>query len=230
LFFEFLKEGAQFAAGAHGGDADTGSLSVDEITDFIDRLFFEIEEADDHRFAWIEMCKEPLKKIAGETGGSFERLRAGERFGREEESGFVGIKLGIAHDLAAAELAKFVVAGVESNFRDPVVEGLVAGVLLQAGKHLEEDLLAQILFGLSAGEVASDDGDDERVEHVDELACRLLIAPPDGSKELRGDIGRRGIHKGGKGEDAGHGGALRKRRFFAKKSPAFRNPNKNRSI
>ncbi len=42
----------------------------------------------------------------------------------------------------AAEAAELVVAGVEGNFGDPVVEAFFAGVLLEPGEHFEEDFLA----------------------------------------------------------------------------------------
>lgn len=68
MFFEFLEEDAELATGAHGGDADTGGFPIDEVTDLVDRLFLEIEKANDHSLARIEMGEEAFQKIAREAG------------------------------------------------------------------------------------------------------------------------------------------------------------------
>ena len=74
MFFEFLEEGAKFAAGAHGGDTDAGGFPIEEVADFVDGLFLQIEKADDDGLAWVEVGEEFVEELAGKAGGAFDGL------------------------------------------------------------------------------------------------------------------------------------------------------------
>lgn len=75
-------------------------------------------------------------------------------------------------------------------------ERLLTGELLHSRKHLHEDLLGEILFRLAAREMISDNRNDERIEHIYNLAADGLITPANCFEDFRRNTGLSVIHRG----------------------------------
>ena len=184
---------AEFAAGTHGGDADTGGAPASESANFGDGFFLEVEEADDHLFAWFEGREKFSEDFTGEGGAALGGLgRSG--LSAVEVEGFVNAEFVVGDDGAFLLAPESVVAGVESDAGNPVLEGLFGGELVKAGEDFEEDVLRDVLFAFGAGKVSADDGNDERVEPVHQLARDVLVALAGGFEQFSFDGVGGGFH------------------------------------
>ena len=88
---------------------------------------------------------------------------------------FVDAELVVGDDGALFLSAEAVVAGIEGDAGDPVLEGLLGSVLVEAGEDFEKDVLGDVFFAFGAGKVATDDGEHEGIETVHEFAGDVLV-------------------------------------------------------
>ena len=137
--FEAFESFAEFATTAHGGDPDAGGAPAGEGADVGNGFLLEVEQAHDQLFARLEGGEEFVEELAAEAvatfaGGSLRCAEAVLEVGR-----FLDAEVAVGDELPAALTAEAVVAGVECDPRDPVLEGLAVGELVEAGKHLHED-------------------------------------------------------------------------------------------
>ena len=51
----------------------------------------------------------------------------------------------------------------------------ICAVLVEPREYLQKDLLAEVLFGFSSGEMIPGDLDDRRIKALDEFSCRFFI-------------------------------------------------------
>ena len=194
--FEAGEGFAEFAAGAEGGDADSGSTPAGEGANLGDGFFLKVEHADDHLLAWLEGGEEFVEELPAELVAAF----AGSDFrGAEvvlEKGCFFRAEVAVGNEAAGPLTAEAVVAGVEGDARHPVLERLAAGELVEAGEDFHENFLTEVLLRFGAGEVVADDGDDEWIELVDELPGKRFVAPSDCIEEFGADCRVSVIHQG----------------------------------
>lgn len=150
-----LEEFAEFLAGAQGADFDIGGGPAGGVGDFCDRAFFEVEHGDDEAVFRAEGSEGGAEAVGGFAGGgggvrggigdAFE----GNRFAAGGEDG-----------VAAAAFLEVGEAGIDGDAGDPVWEGGVEAVGLEAAPEVHENFLAEVIEFRGALDVAGGHGGD----------------------------------------------------------------------
>ena len=192
--FKLLELFTEFSSRPHGGDFDFGGPPARQITDILNAIFFEVEEANHDLLAGLESDDEAIEKLT--HGGKALLVSiglSGEVFLENIRLGLTKIRVG--NERAGLLPAQPVVAGIDGEAGDPVGERLSPGKLVEFEKNLGEGFLGEIVVIGPTAHLATDDADDEWIELANQFRPRLLVTGPDAGEQF-GSEGDRLIHDG----------------------------------
>ena len=172
----------EFLAGAEGADFDIGDGPTGDGGDVGDAAFFEVEHGDD----------EPVFRAEGGEGGA-------ETFGGVAACGFVGVG-GVGETFegfwfvewdeeGSAAFPAFEVseAGIDGDAGDPVGEGGVEAVGMEAAPEVDEDVLAEVVEFRGALDVAGGHGGETAFAGADDGVEGGFVAGLGGADEVWGE-------------------------------------------
>jgi hypothetical protein len=170
----------EFLACAEGADFDIGDGPAGDGGDVGDAAFFEVEHGDDEAVFWAEGGEGWAETFCGVAAGGFVGVGGvwetfeGFWFVERDEEGSAAF--------AAFEVSE---AGIDGDAGDPVGEGGVEAVGMEAAPEVDEDVLAEVVEFRGALDVAGGHGGETAFAGADDGVEGGFVAGLGGADEVR---------------------------------------------